>query len=228
MVPVVFAKSYNKIYCGNSISASIVFAFGFYSSISKCSISVLVETTVTMVKMTLVFFCEAFRCSVNPQIASSHMVYNTAGVKLQLTASLLLHTRSFLAIVRSSIFFFFSFIPPPHRAWTPFRLSFWMSVKLWLCIGPKWLMLDRRHPPAISWKGCACVWVLILQACVLPYFLLRADSQRYFGVSAASLIFRRDCVFTCTFSGDTPTYACIQEFRPSGFVLKTALFGMTD
>ncbi len=43
----------------------------------------------------------------NPQIASSHRVYNTARVKLQLTASLLLHTRSFLAIVCSCIFFYF-------------------------------------------------------------------------------------------------------------------------
>ncbi len=42
------------------------------------------------------------------------------------------------------------------------------------------------------------------------------------------LMFRRDCVLTCTFSGDMPTYACILEFRPSGFVFKTALFGMTD
>ncbi len=110
-------------------------------------------------------------------------VYNTAKVKLQLTASLLLH-KVFFGYC-SFLHFFFSFIPPTHRAWTPFRLSFWMSVKLWLCIGPKWLMLDRRHPPAISWKGCAIVCVLTLQACVLPYFLLRADSQRYFCVSAA-------------------------------------------
>lgn len=164
-----------------------------------------------------VLFCNAFSCPANPQTAHSRKVYNTAGVKFYLTTSLLLHTRFFLAIVRSCIP---PFVPPPHRAWTPFRLSFWMSVKLWLCVRPKWLMLDRRHPPAIGWKGCASVCVLTLQACTLPCFLFRGISVWALHVG---LTFRRDCVFTCTFSGHTPTYAYTQEFRPSSFVVKTTI-----
>lgn len=124
MVTVVFAKSYNKKDCGNLISASVVFAFGFYSSNSNCSISVLVEIMVTMVKITLALKCLSSSVRILDVLQSLRLlplrVYNTARVKLQLTASLLLHTRSFLAIVRSCNFFFFrSFHPltvPEHHS----------------------------------------------------------------------------------------------------------------
>lgn len=120
-------------------------------------------------------------------------------VKLQLAASLLLHTRSFFGYCS-----FFSFVPPPQWARTPFRLSLWVSVKLWLCIGPKWLMLDRRHPPAISWKGCASVCVLTLQA----FFF---SSQRYFYASAAArrphlFIFGGYCAFYMHIFKGIPPY----------------------
>ncbi len=188
MVTVVFAKSYSKKDCGNSISASVVFAFGFYSSNSNCSISVLVETMVTMVKITLALKCLSSSVrllDVKPSNCFLSLGLQYSQSKIAAHCFPLTAHKVFFGYCSFLHFFFFSFLPPPHRAWTPFRLSFWMSVKLWLCIGPKWLMLDRRHPPAISWKGCASVCVLTLQACVLPYFLLRADSQRYFCVSAA-------------------------------------------
>lgn len=47
--------------------------------------------------------------------------------------------------------------PPTHRAWTLFRLSFWMSVKRWLFIRLGWLITNQHHPPAIGWKGPVCV-----------------------------------------------------------------------
>lgn len=173
----------------------------------------------------LVFSSEAFRCPANPQIASSHRVYNTAGVKLQLTASLLLHTRSFLAIVRSCIFFFLVRSTPSLCLNT--IQTFILNVCQALTVYWTEVTNAGQTPPT-------CYKLKRLRECVCSHASgLRValfSPQSWFTevFFCVGLMFRRDCVFTWTFSRDTPTFACIQEFRPFGFVVKTALFGMTD
>lgn len=111
-------------------------------------------------------------------------VYNTDKVKLQLTASLLLHTRSFLAIVRSCIFFL---VHSTHSPCLNTIQTFILNVCQALTVYRTEVTNAGPTPPTCYKlkRLCAIVCVLTLQACVLPYFLLRADSQRYFCARAA-------------------------------------------
>lgn len=112
MVTVVFAKRSNKKDCATWYLPPLSWLLAFTVATVTVVISVLVETMVTIEKnyphsWVFVLFSDAFSCPANPQIAHSRKVYNTAGVKLQLTTSLLLHARSFFGYCSFSHIFFF-------------------------------------------------------------------------------------------------------------------------
>lgn len=212
MVTVVFAKRSNKKDCATWYQPPLSWLLAFTVATVTVVFSVLVETMVTIVKnyphsWVFVLFLDAFSCPANPQIAHSRKVYNTAGVKLQLTASLLLHTRSFLAIVCSRIFFFLRSTPSLClNAIQTFILNVCQALTVYRT---KVTNAGPTPPTCYRLKRlCECVCSHTYRpACCLIF----SSELIHRGISVWALhdvlMFRRDFIFACTFSGDTPTYA---------------------